>query len=74
MAKKEAVDIVRNDEFEAVNEDLAKAMESLDEANQRIQDLLSSGTVSFVSAGGEGVAELDDEMESPSQPANKAGK
>lgn len=40
MAKKEKVDIVRSEEFESVDQELADAMALLDQVNARVIDLL----------------------------------
>ena len=42
MSKKEDVNIVRAGEFQQVDEDLTLAMQELDKANLRIEELLQS--------------------------------
>ncbi len=42
MAKKEHINITRSDDFAAIEEDLAVAIDSLDDANARIEALLHS--------------------------------
>jgi len=45
MSRKENVKIVRPDDFESIDEELAQAMVLLDETNSRVLDLLTSETV-----------------------------
>lgn len=42
MSKKEKIVFQRSDELEAIDSELAAAMDNLDETNQRIVDLLGS--------------------------------
>lgn len=42
MAKKEKVPLIRSDDFEAVDQELADALASLDEVNARVCELLNS--------------------------------
>lgn len=44
MSKKENVSIIRNDDFESIEEELAQAMSLLEESNTRVLDVLTSET------------------------------
>lgn len=69
MAKKEKVEIVRSEEFETVDQELADAMALLDQVNARVIDLLESERPPAVVDGAESAGAPEGERAPDEPPA-----
>lgn len=71
MPKKDDPSIVRARDFQQVDEDLTSAMESLDEANLKIQELLNSSQPDLENAPTEDTAMEEESSENATDAESK---